>query len=313
MKKALLLLILILLSPGCLTGTTPMGANKEPGGEVEKSTLPEDWTANAKTGPDVFAAHVPGTETPPAETPPPAPSDISPISPMARTLPGDSDLPSGPDRAFAFANPGPIEPKTDQGQAEDLPCSTHHLKYGGDFSFTVLCFGRSPVPLNGESEFLTFKFRLEKKQTNGPEESYVWVPEEKGYQVRLNFYPTGKEEWEGYYVDTVTDDIPEDGNVEFSGIPSVPGKISMNVLKVKDVTTADCHRGGLQYFADKADYESHRPAMSDYVLVGNLDLYLQMTPVNGESRRLIRRMPSDTTPLDPNVIRALKRTYPFEP
>jgi hypothetical protein len=276
MKKYLA--ALLLLFAGCVSATRPMGAvTEETGGDGEKNTLT-----------DSFVAAPPEMDPPSSDAPAAAPAMLPPSggpvpnptpTPMSGALPEGDDTAGGNfperNREIAYVSPGPIDPKTDQGVAEGLLCTTRHLKLGPSFTQIVVCKGDTPV-LSGAEPTISLKFLLEKDTNEGQGPSKIWVPETEGTLVRLVYLPAGKEAWEATFIESLTDATPDDGNVEFTGIPTASGSISLTVLK--DKLVGPLH-SGWQTFANKDAFEFYKSLQffGIFIPVGNIKVIPQMT------------------------------------
>jgi hypothetical protein len=300
MKKAFLALLIFLLS-GCLAATPPMGANKEAGGNLEK---------DAPT--DAFApVPVPVVAEPAAATPPP----VGP-TPVARMLPGDGGGDTGDGRTIASAAPAPIDPKTDQAQAEPLPCTVYRLRTAPDFSTALEC-GLLILPHLPGTEPTTFshKLRLIKNVASG-DLAYDWTTEADSVQVRLVYVPDGKKIEEGSFVDALTATAAysptENYNVDFDGVPDEPGSFYFYARSIPG-RTADYNPGSLKTF-DASTYGTtfSQSGGSDFIPAGQIKLVSKADVMHGvmvgdDKSKILHAIPEPDKTLSKSLERDLSR------
>jgi hypothetical protein len=295
MNKVITAALLFILS-GCLAATPPMGASKEAGGSLDK-----DAATDAFVPPPVV------TEAPPA--PPPA------TPPAAAPATGSSaeGTPPRDDHSFAIAAPGPLDPKSDQTRVTvSLLCPRFHRLKSALIPPPEDCFLGLQTLSGPDKETFTFKDRLERAQDDPPT---LWNPEPDGYQVRLVYYPAGKEGWEGSFVDT-TVTASDGNNVSFPEITVGPGLIYILLFEpAGPPEKTDDYQPSFKPFADQPAYEAFLSSGQKFLGIGMIQL---MAPTSDSAmaatgptmrlpRLLLRQEPDMRAP------KVLKNVHPSQP
>ncbi|HSA59843.1 MAG TPA: hypothetical protein VLJ37_09185 [bacterium] len=287
MKKAFASIALLLLLAGCLpfapSAGVKGGTDRGTDGEDSLAGRPEDSVVTGDTaGPEAGTIQA-GPIAPEvanriafAEQGPIEPkSEMGEADPLIRFAPPPPPANSGP---LAFEKAGPIDPKSEIAEALPRYCLFDRLQYGPDLSSVIRCdFIPPPLTLPGGGEALDLKLLLERNQTETRIASDQWGPQSDGVQVRLIYQPLDQEGWEtAQFIDTTTDASPGDGNVSFSGLPVGPGLIRFFLLKKEDPSSRspDFQTEALKSFPDKESYQAWPLGGDGFIFIG----YLQLAP-----------------------------------